>query len=176
MKRTAQITYETGERSPSAEYLLAAGKVGVDVPFVLTGLQTTADSIERRALIKILDAIFERLGLDWISTLDSAYSEVEKELGAPRELLDYEIPSLAHEIEASAFDAINKIELNGALLTEVLEAIDISSEVDEILLPPAVKSDLAVMLYRAFRPTNKVDFEVVRQAFNLASMKWKSTK
>lgn len=166
VKRTAQTTYETGERSPSADYLLAAGRIGVDVPYLLTGLSTTVDTIERRALIKLLDAICNRLGVDWISPLDAAYAEVESSLGVPS--VD-EMPSLLAEVECSLFDALSEIELNGDLLAAVLSEIDLAIECEEITMPSPTKAALAVMVYRASKPLKRVDLRVVRDAVRLAA-------
>ena len=39
VSKGAQLNYESGERSPTAEYLQAIGSIGVDVTFLLTGLR-----------------------------------------------------------------------------------------------------------------------------------------
>lgn len=172
VKRTAQTTYETGERSPSAEYLQAAGRIGVDVPYLLTGLRTSVDTIERRALIKLLDAICGRLGVDWaIDPLDLAYAEVESSLGVPRE----ESPSLLKEVEYQLFDALSQIELNGELLAAVLSEIDDAIGCMAVELSPSVKADLAVVIYRASKQTKKVYPRVVNDAVRLAVRAGKSS-
>lgn len=38
---TSQSNYERGERSPDADYLAKAAKLGVDVQFVITGIRST---------------------------------------------------------------------------------------------------------------------------------------
>lgn len=166
VKRTAQTTYETGSRSPSAEYLQAAGRLGVDVPYVLTGLRTSVDTIERRALIKLLDAICSRLGVDWASSpLDSAYVEVESSLGMSCE----GVPPLLKEVEHALFDALLDLELNGELLASVLVAIEEAIGCMEVKLSATVKADLAVMIYRASKPTNKVGLKFVTDAVRMAA-------
>lgn len=137
--------------------------------YVLTGTPTVADSIERRALVKVLHAICHRLGIDYIFALESAYEEVKVEAGTPDKLRDIGIPSLLEEVESAVFDAMTKIELNSDLLAEVIAAIESIEEMNDLVLSPQKKADLSVMLYRAFRPTSKVDFAVVEQAVNLAA-------
>lgn len=49
----AQLNYESGERSPSAEYLQAIATAGVDVAYVLTGYRTVGAGLspEQSALL-----------------------------------------------------------------------------------------------------------------------------
>ncbi|MFZ6875395.1 helix-turn-helix domain-containing protein [Undibacterium sp. Di27W] len=42
VKKNAQMNYESGERSPDADYLSALLKAGVDVMYVLTGIKAAA--------------------------------------------------------------------------------------------------------------------------------------
>ncbi|MDH4571123.1 XRE family transcriptional regulator [Salinicola acroporae] len=44
VSKRAQASYESGERSPRAEYLEAASSVGVDVQYVLTGIRAGGES------------------------------------------------------------------------------------------------------------------------------------
>ncbi|WP_207233643.1 helix-turn-helix domain-containing protein [Salinicola tamaricis] len=44
VSKRAQASYESGERSPRAEYLEAAAGAGVDVHFVLTGIVLAGQS------------------------------------------------------------------------------------------------------------------------------------
>jgi transcriptional regulator with XRE-family HTH domain len=49
VKKLAQFNYESGKRSPDADYLAAIAKIGVDVLYLITGqrMATTLDDEER---------------------------------------------------------------------------------------------------------------------------------
>lgn len=170
VSRATQVNYESGKRLPDFQYLQSAGRLGVDVPFILTGLPTSVDTIERRALVKTLTAICERLGVDYIGVLERAYEEAEEEAGKPSHYLDRERESLPTEVEEAILDAIGRIELDDNLLAEILEAIDNVIESGESEpIGPQKKAKVAMMLYRAFLPARKVDVKVVCQAVRLAA-------
>lgn len=169
VSRATQVNYETAKRMPDLDYLRAVGKLGVDVPYLLTGIPTSADTIERRALLKTLTAICDRLEIHYMGILEAAYEEVQKEAGKPGPSDDDEgALTLIDEVEAAIFDAINRVELDGTLLEDVLLEIE-QEGADAAPLSPRKKAQLAVMLYRAFKPTGKVDPEVVRQGVALLS-------
>lgn len=167
VSRATQVNYESGKRMPDMDYLQKLGALGGDVGYLLTGIPTTADTIERRALLKTLSAICDRLDIDYIGVLEAAYEEAKQEAGKPAlSLQDEDAPSLISEVEAAIFDAINRVELNGQLLEEILIEVEQETE-DTAALPPRKKAHLAVMLYRAFKPLGRVDPQVVRQAVAL---------
>lgn len=62
--KTAQYTYERGERQPSYAYMEAAEKLGVDTLYVFTGTRTGKDWAYARAYSKLLYAIEMHLGLE----------------------------------------------------------------------------------------------------------------
>lgn len=170
VSRATQVNYESGKRLPDFVYLQSVGRLGVDVPFILTGVPTSLDTIERRALLKTLDAICERLGIDYIRFLDRAYEEAAQEAGKPSQYSDRSGESLLAEVEEAILSAIARIELNGNLLADILDAIDnIIESGDMVAIGSHKKAQVAVMLYRVFLPAEKVDVEVVRQAVTLAA-------
>ena len=52
--RRAQVTYESGERSPDARYLEAASKIGVDIAYVIYGGKTGFDETMRLMVVEDL--------------------------------------------------------------------------------------------------------------------------
>lgn len=50
VKRGAQAAYEAGKRVPDAAYLVSAGRLGVDVKYLLTGVKATDQERERFAI------------------------------------------------------------------------------------------------------------------------------
>lgn len=62
--KTAQYTYERGDREPSFAYMEAAEKLGVDTLYVFTGTRTGKDWAYARAYSRLLYTIEMLLGLD----------------------------------------------------------------------------------------------------------------
>lgn len=171
VSRATQVNYEAGKRLPDVAYLQAIGKIGVDVQCVLTGLPTSVDSIERRALVKTLSAICERLHIDYVGVLDAAYEEVEQEAHAFRVAGDDESveASIADEVEAAILEAINNIELDARLLKDVLGMIESVLDAAELVLRPTKKADVAVTLYQTFKRIGRSDFGIAEQVIKLAA-------
>ena len=171
VSRATQVNYEAGKRSPDVAYLQAIGKVGVDVPYVLTGVPTSVDSIERRALVKTLSAICERLHVEYVGVLDAAYGEVEHEAGSRRVDGEKESAnaSVADEVETAIVEALDKIELDAKLLGDVLGLIESVLEADELVLRPTKKADVAVTLYQTFKRIGRSDFSIAEQVIQLAA-------
>ncbi|MCQ8116124.1 helix-turn-helix domain-containing protein [Methylomonas rosea] len=54
VQKQAQLKYEKGDRSPDAEYLSGIAQAGVDIVYVLTGLQTGSSATNPRE-VALLD-------------------------------------------------------------------------------------------------------------------------
>lgn len=79
------------------------------------------------------------------------------------------MPPLLKEVEHALFDALLELELDGKLLSSVLMEIEDAIGCMEVELSSSVKADLAVMIYRASKPTGKVDMKFVNDAVRMAS-------
>ena len=85
--RKTQSNYESGERSPDAQYLAAAAGLGVDVGFVITGGRVTqqADTLtaKARGLLQAYESADEDLK-DAIFTIATRATGVGGDVGTPR--------------------------------------------------------------------------------------------
>ena len=55
--RRSQGLYETGERTPGAEYLAKVAEAGVDVAYVLTGKSEAARQRQERTVLALLEDV-----------------------------------------------------------------------------------------------------------------------
>lgn len=78
VKRNAQMNYENGMRSPTADYLAAVSAVGVDVGYVITGHRGPPDVELARELSMLSDA--------W-QALDTALADVKKTMPSDKKRL-----------------------------------------------------------------------------------------
>lgn len=60
-QRLALIKYETGKTSPTLDFLLAAGNVGADMYYILTGARIKELEDFRAQRIAIQDQVFEKI-------------------------------------------------------------------------------------------------------------------
>lgn len=171
IKRTAQTTYESGERFPDVVYLEAAGKLGVDVSFLLTGDRVTYDHVVRNgAMSAVLYRLQESLGISYVE-LEQLISEGENSL---RALKNTNVPKEDHFPEHASMtvtqwvnEAISKhpVEINSTLLINILEGLDLARGD----LSSAKKANAAAILYRAFVSSGKIDQRMIEAAVKLAS-------
>lgn len=171
IKRTAQTTYESGERFPDAVYLEAAGRLGVDVSFLLTGERVTYDQeIRNGAMAAVLYRLQEALGIS-SAELEQLIVEGEKALRAIKNInkpKDDNFPERADKIVNQwVKEAMSKqpAGIDSTLLSNILEGLDlIQSE-----LSPTKKANAVAILYRAFVTSGKVDQKMIEATVKLAS-------
>lgn len=183
VKRTAQTTYESGERTPDADYLEGAGRIGVDVEYVLTGRRVPAADRLIFAMMRVYHHLIMRIGLDKNLVdhiIDEAYEEEKRLfLGDPienvkrvEEMVDALIDKLSQESSAIGGKKSSSDEqgaLDTLLLAQVLVALDSTLSASVVVLTPEKKAGLASMLYRAFKGGGNVDPFVVKEAVKLAA-------
>lgn len=171
IKRTAQTTYESGERSPDVVYLEAAGKLGVDVSFLLTGVRVTYNhEVRNGAMGAVLYRMQNALGINF-DELEQLIEEGENSLRAIKNRSmpedDY-FPERADEIiNRWIKEAMSKhpLAIDSTLLSNILEGLDLV----RADLSSAKKAHAAAMLYRAFKASGKIDLKMIEEAVNLAS-------
>jgi len=169
IKRTAQTTYESGERLPDVAYLEAAGRLGVDISFLLTGDRVTDDEeVKNGAMGAVLYRLQDELGIDY-AKLEQLIVEGENALRAIKNigmLKDVNFPARADEtVKRWVKEAIsrNSVEIDSVLLSAILAGLD-SVQGN---LSPAKKAH--AILYRAFKASGNVDQRLIEEAVKLAS-------
>lgn len=174
VKRTAQTTYESGERSPDSEYLRLAGRLGVDIPYLITGVHTFADTLERRVSIRLLSRFGERLGIDVCGRInDIAYEEeFEWAKNNPPQQVGSAFLNIPNERINRAIDieidkALSAIGIDQDLLARIIEEIEMVIATRR-QLSPAKKAQATAMLYRAFKASGKIDQKMIEETIALA--------
>jgi len=171
IKRTAQTTYESGERFPDVVYLEAAGRLGVDVNFLLTGERVTYNQeVRNGAMGAVLYRLQEALGIS-SAELEQLILEGENSLRAIKNiniLKEDHFPERANKIiNQWVNEAMSKhpAGIDSTLLSNILEGLDLV----QVDLSPAKRANAAAILYRAFVSSGKIDQRMIEAAVKLAS-------
>lgn len=179
VRRRAQVTYESGERSPDARYLEAASKIGVDIAYVIYGSKTTFDETVRLMVIEdLFFCICYELGFDEESMQDLVnkatpiakrlYEKLEDAGGAAPLLVDEVKTFLAKSTKIIWPNQPNDLP-NAGLLETVIEQLEFSLDQKSIALHPRKKALAVVMLYRASKTSGVVDKNMLDETIALAS-------
>lgn len=174
VRRRAQSSYESGARSPDANYLEAASKIGADISYVIYGEKHTFKSTLKH---KVLEDLFFLICFELGYTDEDAMSLLNNSLSTAHELLKQN-----KEVDGIACDLTESVEyflkqcprlshdaLDSALLVAILEQVDIILLEKKISLQSDKKALAVAMLYRAFRASRKIDTKMIEEALNLAS-------
>lgn len=170
VRRRAQAHYEAGERTPDATYLEAAGRLGVDVWYVVLGERSTSDLIATMALRTVLSHITERLGLD-DQRIDLALKTAEEnERNETRWQRSSSDPTATYKLVSQVVDdaLAKRDELSQTTLRAVLEGVESSLGESRRDISPAKKAAAIAFLYRSFLATGKIDAKAISDALTLA--------
>lgn len=176
--KTAQYTYEKGEREPAYSYMDAAEKLGVDAHYVFTGTRTGKDWAYARAYSIFLYTIEMLLGLkegeldklckqrvelddqvDWFNDKDPSEHTGNVNFGP---WIDGVASWLATSTKPDRC-------LDLDLFAKVLVEIETQAEKAGVKIAADRKAKSAIMLYRAFKASGKIDPKMIEEAVNLAS-------
>lgn len=178
VSRMSQVNYESGKRSPDANYLKEVAAVGVDVTYVVTGNRRlppdfyrmatsyVLEHIERRTgiaedlLVFVIDVLAENAAYTWMDLAKDEQTSISVKWDMTQwieeEYLNFLLMALYE---------------NAVLLRDIFGSINL-----EFLIEPGKTSGkltgekrlaLVVMLYRAFRESGKIDPNVVSEAVKL---------
>lgn len=178
VRRRAQVTYESDERSPDARYLEAASKIGVDIAYVVYGAKTAFKETLRLLVIEDLffimcfelgfgDEDVQPLVKSAITTAQELYKKKEDVGGAAPYLVDSVKDFLRQRTRVSP-DNIQDC-LDTDLLKTIIEQLESLLVQKNISFPPKKRALAIIMLYRAFTASGKIDPKMIEEAINLAS-------
>lgn len=163
--RNTQVRYETDRREPDSTYLEAIRTIGIDVEYVLFGVpEGTVDcpflrslGDDARHLISLADCRYNASGRrrtsnslalqHWRACQDCPKNPIKRSVS-----IEPQVP-----------------DIDGRLLTEVIEGLEAALERMGNSPSPEKKARAVVMLYRAFRISGKVDSKIIEEAAALAS-------
>lgn len=180
--RNTQIKYESGERHPDSIYLDAAGKAGVDVMYLYSGVRQEERETYDIAQARLAEGVYEAIGF--------SSDEVKKATLELGKLIDADLESggcletdeqwglvtfpafLADFLGKSPVLSTNKgvhdvfsIDLLATVLTGVEGALFAHGQT----ISPAKKAQAVAMLYRSFKASGKVDPAMIEEAVTLAA-------
>lgn len=168
--KTAQYTYERGEREPSWSYMEAAEKIGVDTLYVFTGTRKGEDWAYARAYKRMLVSIEILLGLDE-SQLDpiarmAIANEADLEDGAGIVETGPYNQAILDWLKTSTMPD-QFLDLN--LLVTIIARLESTAAKLKASLTPEKKAKTTAMLYRAFKASGKVDEALIAEALTIAA-------
>jgi transcriptional regulator with XRE-family HTH domain len=163
----SQRNYESSDRIPSAKYLEALGKAGVDVQFLISGEASSVEERKMGALWRVIHSILSRLQLGIESVaINVAVRHAEEELDAERRLVPYE--SISDRIISDMLMEGPALILNPDLFCSVIEKLEALLNRLGRTMPADKKARAIVMLYRASKVSGKIDPKMVEDAVSLA--------
>lgn len=178
VRRRAQVTYESGERSPDARYLEAASKIGVDIAYVIYGSKTTFNETIRLMVVEdLFFCICYELGFDdeSVQGLVSNATPAAKNLYEKLEDAGGVAPLLVDAVKAFLAKSTKIIGLaqpddlpHAGLLETVIEQLEFSLDQQSIALHPRKKALAVVMLYRALKTNGVIDKNIIDEIIALA--------
>jgi len=182
VSRMSQVNYESGKRTPGAEYLRTVAEAGVDVLYVVTGKRSGQPDFFRLATLLVLENIQFRTGFaeDVLNYVIETLAQA-----ATAEWLDD--PEVQHPaagryyamdqwVSLDSVDALIKALLeNARLLRDIFVIIntalcDISEapHATHTTLSGSKRLALVLMLFKAFRAAGEVDYDIAADAVRLS--------
>lgn len=157
--RTAQFNYERGEREPSWSYISAAGKIGVDVLYIFTGMHAGNDFALANAYSRLIYTLemflglqegnLEELAKEAVGLQGKEVQMVEQPGSVP--ILDY--GAWQEKVMAWLGTSRNPERcVDAALLAELLDSVDLTSVRLGVSLSTEKRVRAALMLYRDAKP------------------------
>lgn len=150
----AQRNYESDLRIPNLSYLASLALADVDVGFILSGFETRHFDIGE---IEAFKWLADNLGLDFVFQVNVTTAITSFRHGAIDET----------EMNRTLNEALERCRvgvLDSALLAGIVEAVESLAP----SLDPRKKAGAIALLYRAFRPSGRVDMRAVKDAVELA--------
>ena len=176
--KTAQFNYEKGDRTPSLEYIDLAGKLGVDIFYLLCGIKTDVSEARATGLLNVLYEIQCQLGLK-SGEIEKLNQKMLEEVG--KGLWTYS-DNQGHQFKKNFKSAVKtdvEIWLASAttpdkcfdldLFSTILSELEAVLQRKKVILTPIKKSASAIMLYRVFKSSGKIENTLIEDTVKLAA-------
>jgi transcriptional regulator with XRE-family HTH domain len=168
--KTAQYTYERGEREPGVSYLEAAAALGADILYISTGRRDPTTDGRMKAYGRILLTIERLLGLDGArldALLEIAFDDDAKIGSAKRVKFDPErISNAVREWLGAATMPDELLDLE--LLATIIQQVDAAKQKHPNLAANKQARAIAT-LYRASKASGKIDSALISSTVALAA-------
>ena len=172
ISRRAQVSYESGARSPDANYLEAASKLGVDIAYVVYGGRTTfVDTLRQLVVEDLFFLICFELGFDneavesLITNSATATKKFYEKQGDIGGMATYLMGDVKTFLSRSA--ALAKHDVDADLLATVITQLDTALDRTSLSITPNKKGVAAAMLYRAAKTSGSVDQKLIEETISL---------
>jgi transcriptional regulator with XRE-family HTH domain len=164
---SSQKRYETGERTPDVEYLAVIASIGVDINYVLNGIEEyDQEFIGGVGSVGIaIESAFAIPHEDMWTALGASLASEDHGGSDPIKLF-FELARISSifRLAADKYAA-----LDSALLSLTLEGIDSAAANERLQLSAAKKAAAAATLYRAFKASGKIDPSLIEDTVKLAA-------
>lgn len=163
ISRTTQVNYETGKRSPDADYFHAFGALGADIGYVLFGERSNPNNLYQLAATRVLPLVADHAGIDGdalFGILDIAAEDEANSWGNSTAQV-FPNEQKFHELVGAMFE-------NGKLLGQVFFSVQKTMHDSKVRLPAIKLADVVLALYHAFKGRGKVDKRTVETAVKVA--------
>lgn len=157
--KTAQYTYEKGEREPSWSYMSAAEKLGVDVLYIFTGMHAGKDFALANAYSRLIYTVEMFLGLQEGNLEELAKEAVSLQgkevqmMEQPGTVGNLDYGDWQEKVIAWLGTSRNPERcIDAALLAGLLDSVDIASAKLGVSLSTEKRVRAALMLYRDAKP------------------------
>lgn len=177
--RNTQARYESGERSPSSDYLDSLYVLGVDVPYVLTGRHKSVDDELEFEYAEIGRAFSQLLGLSNQDLLLACSVVHQKMEGRRPDEYNFEgtFPRyqalIRNEYLSAADELLSKSKLfilEKHLMVEMLEKFEFFLDTKKLTLSPYKKAQAILDLYHAMQAVGgkRVELKMIEAAVDRA--------
>jgi len=167
VSRNTQINYESDKREPTSAYLQAVKAIGVDVDYLLYGLPE--DSLECPFKLATFGA--EHSVISWKLCREHASGTILS--FHPSRMTERNWYSFCKTCKYNPIDSkplsTRNNDIDGVLLTLIIEHIEQFLSDTSIEITPTKKSFAIVMLYRYFRGGKTVDKRMIEDTIKLSS-------
>lgn len=175
VSRMSQVNYESGKRTPDAEYLRTVAEAGVDVLYVVTGKRSGQPDFFRLATLYVLENVQIRTGFaeDVLSFVIEALAQAataewldDPEAQNPAPGRHY---AMDQWVDIDDVDALMKALFeNARLLRDIFAIINTALGDTPKTLSGSKRLALVLMLFKAFKVAGEADYDVVIDAVRLS--------
>lgn len=162
--KTAQYTYEKGDREPSLSYMEKAEELGADGYYLFTGVKLGEEWANARAYMRMISTIEMLLGLEEKRLENIALMLIEEEKKGDKNYDPYNREMMEWLKTSTKPDRCLDIEL----LARVLTSIETHIKNNVITLTPEKKIKAAITIYRSFKASGNLDEKIISEVIELA--------
>lgn len=182
VSRMSQVNYESGKRTPDAEYLRTVAEAGVDVLYVVTGKRSGQPDFFRLATLYVLESIQMRTGFaedvlefviealaqaataEWLDDPDAQHPAPGQHYVMDQWVDVYSVQALMKAL----FENARLLRDIFAIINTALCDINTTFRATPAALSGSKRLALVIMLFKAFRAAGEADYDVATDAVRLA--------